>query len=151
MKIRLPRARYKILTARVLVALATFSILSFSTALNAFAQRSFSKTYPARSNVRLELRNWSGAIKVETWERSEIKISADMESPAARFPGDERYGLKIDVVNAIEAMRHRISQLECTSPSTRPSIWKPSAATSTCKACRVRWCGLTSRSKATFN
>jgi hypothetical protein len=101
MKIRLPRARYKILTTRVLVALATFSILSFSTALNTFAQRSFSKTYPARSNVRLELRNWSGAIKVETWDRSEIKITADMESPAARFtPELSDTGLKIDVVNA---------------------------------------------------
>ena len=101
MKIRLPPAQYKNLTARVLVALAAFSILSFSTALNTFAQKSFSKTYPARSNVRLELRNWSGAIKVETWERSEIKISAEMESPAARFsPEMSDTGLKIDVINA---------------------------------------------------
>lgn len=101
MKIRLPRAQYKILTARVLVALAAFSVLSFSSAFNTFAQKSFSKTYPARSNVRLVLRNWSGAIKVETWNRSEIKISADMESPAARFtPEMSDTGLKIDVLNA---------------------------------------------------
>ncbi|MGB7923496.1 MAG: hypothetical protein WCF57_09645 [Pyrinomonadaceae bacterium] len=100
MKIRLPRAQYKTLTARMLVALAAFSILSFSTALNTFAQRSFSKTYPARSNVRLELRNWSGAIIVEAWNRNEIKITAQMESPAARFtPEMSDTGLKIDVVN----------------------------------------------------
>lgn len=101
MKIRLPRAQYKILTARVLLALAAFSVLSFSTALDTFAQRSFNKTYPARRNVRLELKNWTGAIKVETWDRSEIKISADMESPAARFtPEMSETGLKIDVINA---------------------------------------------------
>jgi hypothetical protein len=101
MKIRLPDVRYKIQVARVLVALAAFSILSFSTALDTFAQRSFSKTYPARKSVRLTLRNWSGAITVETWGRSEIKISATMESPAARFtPEMSDTGLKVDVVSA---------------------------------------------------
>lgn len=101
MKIRLPDVRYKILTARLLLVLAAFAVLSFSTALNTFAQKSFSKSYPARSNVRLTLRNWSGAITVETWERSEIKITAKMESPAARFiPEMSANGLKIDVVNA---------------------------------------------------
>jgi hypothetical protein len=101
MKIRLPDVQYKILMARVMVALAAFSVLSFSTAPDTCAQRSFSKTYPARSNVRLLLRNWSGAIKVETWDRSEIKISAEMESPAARFtPEMSDTGLKIDVIDA---------------------------------------------------
>lgn len=101
MKIRLPRAKYRVLTTRVLLALAAFSVLSFSTALSAFAQRNFSKTYQARRDVRLVLKNWSGAIKVETWERNEIKISADMESPAARFtPEMSDTGLKIDVINA---------------------------------------------------
>ena len=101
MKIRLPRAQYKNLTARVLVALAAFSVLSFSTALNTFAQKSFSRTYPARSNVRLTIFNWSGAITVETWDRSEIKIHAQMESPAARFtPQMTDTGLKVDVINA---------------------------------------------------
>jgi hypothetical protein len=101
MNIRLPDVRYKILMTRVLLALAAFSILSFSTALDTFAQRSFSKTYPARRNVRLTLRNWSGAITVETWGRSEIKITAQMESPAARFtPEMSDTGLKVDVVTA---------------------------------------------------
>lgn len=101
MKIRLPDVRYKILTARLLVALAAFAVLSFSTALNTFAQKSFSRTYPARSNVRLIIINWSGAITVETWDRSEIKISAKMESPAARFtPQMSDTGLKVDVINA---------------------------------------------------
>jgi hypothetical protein len=101
MKIRLPRAEYRVLTARVLLVLAAFSILSFSTALSALAQRSFSKTYPVRRDVRLVLINWSGSIKVETWDRNEIKISADMESPAARFsPEMGDTGLKIDVINS---------------------------------------------------
>lgn len=101
MKIRLPDVWYKISIARALLALAAFSILSFSTALNTFAQRSFSRTYPARGNVHLELKNWSGAITVETWERNEIKISARMESPAARFtPEMSEGGLKVDVITA---------------------------------------------------
>jgi putative adhesin len=101
MTIRLPDVRYKIWIARATLALAAFSILSFSTALDTFAQRSFSKTYPARRNVRLTLRNWAGAIIVKTWGRSEIKISAQMESPAARFiPEMSDTGLKVDVVSA---------------------------------------------------
>lgn len=101
MTIRWPDVRYKISMGRALLALAAFSILSCSTALETFAQRSFSKTYPARRNVRLTLRNWSGAITVETWGRSEIKISAQMESPAARFtPEMSDTGLKVDVVSA---------------------------------------------------
>jgi hypothetical protein len=101
MKIRLPGVRYQTLTARLLLLLAAFAVLSFSTALNTFAQKSFSRTYPARSNVRLIVINWSGAITVETWDRSEIKISAKMESPAARFtPQMSDTGLKVDVVNA---------------------------------------------------
>src|SRR5918998_758278 len=101
MKIRLPDVQYQTLTARLLLLLAAFAVLSFSTALNTFAQKSFSRTYPARSNVRLIVINWSGAITVETWDRSEIKISAKMESPAARFtPQMSDTGLKVDVVNA---------------------------------------------------
>lgn len=101
MTIRLPDVWYKTLTARLFLALAAFAVLSFSTALNAFAQKSFSRTYPARSNVRLIIINWSGAITVETWDRSEIKISAKLESPAARFtPQMSDTGLKVDVINA---------------------------------------------------
>jgi hypothetical protein len=101
MNIRLPDTRSKERTARALVALAAVSLLSFSTAVTTFAQKSFSRTYPARDNVRLELFNLSGAITVEAWGRNEVKISARMESPAARFsPEMTDNGLRIDVVAA---------------------------------------------------
>ncbi|HYO99663.1 MAG TPA: DUF4097 family beta strand repeat-containing protein [Pyrinomonadaceae bacterium] len=65
-----------------------------------FAQHKFSKTYPARHNIRLQLNNRSGTIEVAGWNRNEIKITADMEAPAARFtPILRDDGLFIDVMN----------------------------------------------------
>ncbi|HEV2801467.1 MAG TPA: DUF4097 family beta strand repeat-containing protein [Pyrinomonadaceae bacterium] len=65
-----------------------------------FAQQKFSKTYPARSNIRLQLNNRSGTIEVYGWGRNEIKIKAEMEAPAARFtPVLKDDGLWIDVMN----------------------------------------------------
>jgi len=65
-----------------------------------FAQHKFSKTYPARRNVRLQLNNRSGEIDVVGWDRDEIKITADMEAPAARFtPVLKEDGLWIDVMS----------------------------------------------------
>lgn len=64
------------------------------------AQQHVSKKYPAGKNVRLELRNVSGEIVVESWDRDEIKISATIESPAAHFsPRQTSEGLFVDVVS----------------------------------------------------
>lgn len=52
---------------------------------SAFAQRRFSKEYPARPNVRLHLSNRSGTITVVAWGKDRIKVSAEMESNAARM------------------------------------------------------------------
>lgn len=83
----------------VIIVLAAFSILSMTTAANVFAQKSFSRTYPARGNIHVELKNLFGTITVEAWGRNDIKVYATMESPAAHivpeFRGD---GLLIDVV-----------------------------------------------------
>ena len=49
------------------------------------AQKKFSKTYPASKNVRLQLTNRTGTVNVEGWNRSEVSISAYMESPAANI------------------------------------------------------------------
>lgn len=49
------------------------------------AQKKFSKTYPASKNVRLQLTNRTGTVNVEGWNRSEVNISAYMESPAANI------------------------------------------------------------------
>ena len=64
-----------------------------------FAQQRLSRNYPAGKNVRLELRNISGTITVETWAKDEIKITADMESRKATFnPRQTDSGLVIDIV-----------------------------------------------------
>ncbi len=64
-----------------------------------FAQQRLSRNYPAGKNVRLELRNISGTITVETWAKDEIRITADMESRKATFnPRQTESGLVIDIV-----------------------------------------------------
>ena len=50
-----------------------------------FAQKRFSKTYPASKNVRLQLTNRTGTVEVEGWNRDEISISAYMEAPTAQM------------------------------------------------------------------
>src|SRR5438132_10169222 len=67
-----------------LVLLGAFA-LTLAIFISAFAQQHISKKYPVGKNVRLELHNVSGEITVETWDRDEIKISATLESPTARF------------------------------------------------------------------
>lgn len=65
----------------------------------ATAQQRVSRNFPAGKNVRLELKNLSGTITVETWKRDEIKITAMMEAPAVHFnPRQTEAGLVIDIV-----------------------------------------------------
>jgi hypothetical protein len=44
------------------------------------AQQKISKRYPGGKNVRVELRNISGAIVVEAWDKNEIRLTAIVES-----------------------------------------------------------------------
>jgi DUF4097 and DUF4098 domain-containing protein YvlB len=63
------------------------------------AQKSVTRRYPAGKNVRLELKNLSGTITVETWDRDEIKLTATLESPSAQFtPRQTENGVTVDVV-----------------------------------------------------
>ena len=50
---------------------------------HADAQRRFSRTFPANSNVRLQLTNRSGTVTVEGWNKDEVNVSAYLEAPAA--------------------------------------------------------------------
>src|SRR5438309_6956563 len=68
-------------------------------ATSAWAQQRVSRQFPAGKNVRLELKNLSGTITVESWARDEIKITATMEAPAVHFnPRQTDAGLIIDIV-----------------------------------------------------
>jgi hypothetical protein len=72
-------------------------VIALTTA--AIAQQRVSRNFPAGKNVRLELKNLSGTITVETWKREEIKITALMEAPAVHFnPRVTDTGLVIDIV-----------------------------------------------------
>jgi len=53
--------------------------------LSVAAQKKFARSYPAGSNVRLKLLNRTGTVTVEGWDRSEVRIEAEMESPAANI------------------------------------------------------------------
>src|SRR4030095_12344153 len=64
------------------------------------AQQRVSKRYPVGKNVRIELKNLSGTITVESWNRDEIKLTPTMESPTAHlYPKQIDSGLIIDVMS----------------------------------------------------
>lgn len=56
-----------------------------SSVVEVFAQKRFSKSYPASKNVRLELTNRTGTVTVEGWDKDEVRISAYLEAPAANI------------------------------------------------------------------
>ena len=83
--------------AGVLLLLVTSLILA--SAASAFGQQRITRRYPAGKNVRLELRNLSGTITVETWDRDEIKLTATLESPSAKLaPRQSDGSVSVDVV-----------------------------------------------------
>jgi len=84
---------------RVSLAALPALFLVFALSVSVFAQQKVSRNYPAGKNVRIELKNLSGTITVETWPRDEIRITATMEAPAVHFnPRQTDNGLVIDIV-----------------------------------------------------
>jgi DUF4097 and DUF4098 domain-containing protein YvlB len=64
------------------------------------AQQHMSKRYPVSKNVRIELRNISGTIVVESWNKDEIRLSATIESPNAHVvPKQTEQSLVVDVMS----------------------------------------------------
>jgi len=64
------------------------------------AQQRLNKRYPVGKNVRIELRNISGTIIVESWNKDEIRLSATMESPSAHvIPKQIDQSLVVDVMS----------------------------------------------------
>jgi hypothetical protein len=84
---------------RIVNSAALLAFLIAVSATTAFAQQKVSRNFPAGKTVRLELKNLSGTITVETWQKDEIRITATMESPVAHFnPRQTDAGLVIDIV-----------------------------------------------------
>ena len=79
----------------VIVLLASLAI----SPLQISAQQQVSKRFPAGKNVRLVIRNISGKVTVESWNRDEVKVSATIESPSATVvPKQVSDGVLVDVM-----------------------------------------------------
>ena len=99
MKTHLFGVQLTVSRARRLSVLIALSVLCLLATGLAQAQQHISKRYPAGKNLRLELKNISGEITVESWDRDEIRISATLESPTAHFsPRQMSDGVIIDVM-----------------------------------------------------
>lgn len=75
------------------------TVISLSTAVAVNAQQQMSKRYPGGKNVRIELRNISGLIVVESWNKNEIRLTATIESKNAHVvPRQVNDCLMVDVM-----------------------------------------------------
>ncbi len=83
MSIRLLSTPLRFSGAHIILALVVFAVLYSFSSPAAQAQNRVSKRFPAGKNVRVELKNISGTITVESWNRDEIKITALLEAPTA--------------------------------------------------------------------
>lgn len=71
---------------RILQTMVPAAVVFLVTAAPAaFAQKRFSRTYPAASNVCLQLMNKSGTVTVEGWNKNQVQILASLEAPAANI------------------------------------------------------------------
>jgi len=89
MNIRMLDTRYRSFTARAVLTVFALVILVPAISADVYAQRSVTKKYPAQKNVRLEVRNISGTITVEAWEKNEISVTAKLFSPNATFTPEQ--------------------------------------------------------------
>lgn len=83
MRIRLLFSPISFFGVRIFSAVVVFALLYSFSSPSAQAQNRVSKRFPAGKNVRVELKNISGTITVESWNRNEIKITASSEAPTA--------------------------------------------------------------------
>jgi DUF4097 and DUF4098 domain-containing protein YvlB len=84
---------------RVLAIGAILTLISLSAGA-AIAQQKISKRYPGGKNVRVELKNISGTIVVESWNKNEIRLSAIIESKNANVtPRQVNDCLMVDVMS----------------------------------------------------
>jgi hypothetical protein len=98
MKIRLLPARLQSFRTPLISVLLVLALLVVSAPV-ALAQQQVSKRFPAGNSVRLVLKNISGKVTVESWDRQEVKVTAILESPKVTVtPRQVRDGVLVDVV-----------------------------------------------------
>jgi DUF4097 and DUF4098 domain-containing protein YvlB len=94
-------ARFEIPRLCFALKLALFAALLVCGALGVStvsAQQRLSKRYPAGNKVRVELKNISGTITVESWNRDEIRLTAIFESKANLAPRQTSDALIVDMM-----------------------------------------------------
>ena len=96
--------KHRFLTRRSSARAGVFAVgaLLALTSLSATgqAQQQMSKRYAAGKNVRIELRNISGTIVVESWNKDEIRLSATIESKGTHVtPRQINDSLVVDVMS----------------------------------------------------
>lgn len=78
----------------------TLVSLFASAVITVNAQQKITKRFPGGKNVRIELRNISGTIVVESWPKNEIRLNATLESKKAQVvPKQVDECLMIDVMS----------------------------------------------------
>ena len=101
-------ARARFLAVGALLALTSLSV-------NVAAQQQLSKRYPAAKNVRIELRNTSGTITVESWNKNEIRLTATIESKKAQvLPRQTEQSLVVDVMGDNRGRGDHFGVEQCT-------------------------------------
>jgi hypothetical protein len=97
MPVRLEIARTRLYSKAILFA--GLLLLAAFSADSVLGQQRMSRRYPAAKNVRIELKNIFGTITVESWDRDEIKLTAELESPIATLsPRQGKNELIVDVM-----------------------------------------------------
>ena len=93
----------RFLTRRPSVRAGFFAIgalLALTSLSSVQAQQQLSKRYPVGKNVRIELRNISGTIVVESWNKDEVRLSATIESKGTHVtPRHINDSLVVDVIS----------------------------------------------------
>jgi len=101
MNIRPPDTRNQTAATRSVLTSLALAFLLFSLSPSAFAQRRVTRKYPAQQNVRLEMKNVSGTITVEAWDKNEILVTANVFAANDNLnPEQTDCCLHIDVVRA---------------------------------------------------
>ena len=86
-------SRAGVVAVGAILALASLS-------LSAVAQQHVNKRYPVGQNVRIELKNISGTVIVESWNKNEIRLSATIESKGTTItPRQINESLVVDVMS----------------------------------------------------
>jgi hypothetical protein len=88
------------LSARAGFYSAVAILILICAAMSVWSQQKISKRYPVSKNVRVELRNISGTIVVESWNKDEVRLTATCESSNAHVvPKQYAENLVVDVMN----------------------------------------------------